>query len=120
MYRDKDLLKLAEGQECLLIISKRCLTTEGSTTVACHENSLEAGKGMGLKADDSRTVWGCYFCHTMLDQGDMTSEQQKQVFRDAYERQIDEWRKIAENHCLRPWKVKTARDVLDHLGVSYG
>jgi hypothetical protein len=56
----------------------------------------------------------------MLDQGDMTSEQQKQVFRDAYERQIDAWIKIAENHCLRPWKVKTARDVLDHLGVSYG
>jgi hypothetical protein len=120
MYRNKNLLNLARGEECLLNIHKRCLTGEGSTTVACHENSLEAGKGMGLKADDSRTVWGCYFCHTMLDQGDMTSEQQKQVFKDAYERQIDEWRKIAENHCLRPWKVKTARDVLDHLGVSYG
>jgi len=120
MYRNKDLLKLAEGQECLLIISKRCLTTEGSTTVACHENSLDAGKGMGLKADDSRTVWGCYHCHTMLDQGNMTAEQQKEVFHQAYLRQIDEWIKIAENPCLRPWKVNAAQDVLIHLGETYG
>lgn len=120
MYRSKDLLTLAQGQECLLNISKRCLTTEGSTTVACHENSLDAGKGMGLKADDSRTVWGCYFCHTMLDQGNMTYEEKQEVFRESHILQIYEWIKIAQNPCLRPWKVDAAKQVLDHLGVRYG
>jgi hypothetical protein len=96
------------------------LTTEGSTTVACHENSLEAGKGMGLKADDSRTVWGCINCHRLLDTGMMLYEEKQQLFKEAHERQIDEWIKIAENICLKPWKVDAAKDVLDHLGVSYG
>ena len=118
MYRDKNLLNLAEGQECLLNISKRCLTTEGSTTVACHENTLDAGKGMGLKADDSRTIWGCFYCHQFFDQGGVFDA--KEAFAQAHERQIDEWIKIAENPCLKPWKVNAAREVLDYLGVSYG
>ena len=119
MYRDKDLLKLAQGEECLLRISRRCLTTEGSTTVACHDNSLQSGKGMSLKADDSRSVWGCYWCHAMLDQGKMEYEEKQKVFSDAFERQIQEWIKVAQTPTIRPWKVEAARKVLDHLGVPY-
>ena len=119
MYRDKDLLRLAQGQECLLMISRRCMGDEGSTTVACHDNSLESGKGVSLKAEDSRTVWGCYWCHSMLDQGQMEYEERQEAFEDAYSRQVQEWLKIASNPCLKPWKVDAARRVLDHLGVSY-
>lgn len=120
MYRDKNLLNLAEGQECLFNISRRCWTDEGSTTVACHDNSLESGKGMALKADDSKTVWGCYHCHQLLDQGDLSHEDKKAIFKIAFARQIEEWTKIAESPLLRPWKVEAARKVLDHLGVKYG
>ena len=120
MYRDKDLLRLAEGQECLLQISKRCLCDEGSTTVACHDNSLQSGKAMALKAEDSRTVWGCYWCHSMLDQGNMDYEERQEAFQDAYTRQIQEWIKIAQSPTMRPWKIEAAKRVLDHLGVSYG
>ena len=118
-YRNKNLLDLAQGQECLLNISQRCETTEGSTTVACHDNSLQSGKGMSLKADDSYSVWGCYWCHALLDQGRMDYEDKQEVFKQAYTRQIDEWIKIAQNPCLKPWRVDAARHVLDHLGVDY-
>ena len=120
MYRDKDILRLAEGQECLLQISKRCLCDEGSTTVACHDNSLQSGKAMALKAEDSRTVWGCYWCHSILDQGNMDYEERQEAFQDAYTRQIQEWIKIAQSPTMRPWKIEAAKRVLDHLGVSYG
>ena len=118
MYRDKDLLRLAQGQECLLGISKRCMGEEGSTTVAAHDNSLQSGKGMSLKSDDSRTVWGCYYCHCLLDQGNMEYEERQNAFADAYVRQVHEWAKIASNICLKPWKVEAARRVLTHLGVK--
>lgn len=119
MYRDKDLLAMAQGQECLLMLTRRCMGDEGSTTVACHDNSLQSGKGMGLKADDSRSVWGCYFCHSFFDQGKMEYEEKQEAFEDAYRRQVEEWVKIATNPCLRPWKVEAAKRVLDHIGVSY-
>ena len=119
MYRDKNLLKLAQDAECMLQISRRCLGTEGSTIVACHDNSLESGKGMGLKADDSKSVWGCYWCHRLLDQGTMDYEDRQKAFKDAFERQIQEWIKVAQTPTIKPWKVEAARKVLDHLGVKY-
>lgn len=118
-YRHKNLLDLAQGQECLLNISPRCLTTDGTTTVACHDNSLQHGKGMGLKADDSRTVWGCYHCHALLDQGHLDYQNRQDAFEDAYGRQVEEWVKIAQNPCLKPWRVEAARKVLDYIGVPY-
>lgn len=102
------------------MIHKYCTGEEGSTVVACHDNSLQSGKGMSLKADDSRTVWGCYYCHSLLDQGNMEYEERQEAFEEAYDRQVDSWLKIAQNPCLKPWKVDAARRVLEHLGVQYG
>lgn len=48
-----------------------------------------------------------------------TSVQKNKIWNAAYQRQIEEWVKIAENICLKPWRVEAARKVLDHLGVSY-
>lgn len=87
--------------------------------MACHDNSLQSGKGMGLKADDSRTVWGCYYCHSLLDQGDMDYFERKEAFALSYNRQIDEWIKVAQSPTMRPWKVEAARKVLAHIGVPY-
>ena len=119
MYRDKDLLKLAQGQECLFGIHRNCMGDEGSTTVACHDNSLQSGKGMALKADDSRSVWGCYYCHSMLDQGQLEYEEKQEIFHQAYIRQVKEWLNIAQSPTMRPWKIEAAKRVLDHLGVKY-
>jgi len=118
-YRDPNLLKLAQGELCLLTAVQRCQTNLGETTIACHSNLLMDGKGRGLKASDAKTVWGCLHCHTWLDQGMATSVQKNKIWNAAYQRQIEEWVKIAENICLKPWRVEAARKVLDHLGVSY-
>lgn len=116
MYRDDNLLKLAKGEKCLLQVSDQCLGEEGSTTVAAHSNQMAHGKGKGLKAEDCFTVWSCYKCHSLFDQGGSFSREEKNdLFYEALLRQIEEWRKIATNPALKPWKVEAARQVLDHL-----
>ena len=118
IYRDKSLLKLAQGEECLLQVENFCMGgTE--TIVACHSNSGANGKGMGQKASDCQTVWGCAACHKWLDQGSASQDDRRKAFEDAHVRQIVEWIKIARTPTLRPWKVTAARNVLTHLGISW-
>jgi len=118
-YRSKDLLKLAQDQECLLQVSEIC-TGRGSTIVACHSNSGSNGKGKGIKASDADTVWGCYFCHQWLDQGTASKEEKESRYYQAYSQQVVEWLKIARSINLKPWKVEAARNVLKHLGINHG
>ena len=118
-YRSKDLLKLAQDQECLLQVPDFC-QGGSSTIVACHSNSGSNGKGKGIKASDADTVWGCAACHAWLDQGKASKEEKETVWDDAYFRQILEWLKISRSIALKPWKVEAAREVLIHLGIHYG
>jgi hypothetical protein len=37
------------------------------TTVLCHLNEYEFGKGMGIKADDMAAFYGCSSCHDLYD-----------------------------------------------------
>lgn len=39
------------------------------TTVWCHSNRAEDGKGMGIKARDEEGCYGCSACHAFLDGG---------------------------------------------------
>ena len=118
-YRDKDLLKLAEDQHCLLQVPNFC-TGGSSTIVACHSNEGSNGKGKGIKASDSDTVWGCHSCHTWLDQGTASKEEKTTLYYQAYAQQVVEWLKIARSISLKPWKVEAARNVLKHLGINHG
>lgn len=56
----------ARDEECTLRIRDVCnhLT---DTTVLCHSNSLADGKGMGLKAPDTKACYGCSACHDVMD-----------------------------------------------------
>lgn len=120
MYRDDDLLKLAKGEKCLLQIADDCLGNEGSTTVAAHSNFMMHGKAKGLKAEDCYSVWACYKCHSIFDQGGLfTREEKADLFYEALLRQIEEWRKIATTPTLKPWKVEAARNALDYLINQY-
>lgn len=119
MYRDADLLKLAQGQPCLLNCHPYCLGDEGSTTVAAHSNQLIHGKGRGLKADDCMSVWSCHRCHTHIDSGEFLSKRQKaKIFDEAWYRQVQEWHKIADNQLLKPWRKDAAERVLKHIGAK--
>lgn len=58
----------ARGEECTLRFPGVC-NENPQTTVLCHSNRLEDGKGMGLKAPDDRACYGCSSCHAFLDGG---------------------------------------------------
>jgi hypothetical protein len=117
MYRDKNLLKLAEGERCLLLAVENCRMDDGSTTVACHSNFLEHGKGRGLKASDAYTVWGCINCHTWLDQSPSPKAEKRRAFEAAHNRQIAEWRDIALDPLARQWRKDAAMAAMVELGA---
>lgn len=77
----------ARGEACTLLIPGVC-TGDTSTTVLCHSNRLEDGKGLGLKAPDTEACYGCSACHDVLDgrrplPGWMTRSQLDHVFDRA-------------------------------------
>ena len=117
-YRDPNLLRLAQGEKCLLECHPYCDGDEGSTTVAAHSNQLIHGKGRGLKADDCMSVWACQKCHHWLDQGPMSKNEKKRLFDKAWFKQVEEWHKVADNPLLKPWKVESAKAVLAHIGAK--
>lgn len=78
-------LEACRGEDCYLRVPSQCRRIPNDETVVpCHENSLSAGKGMGLKSSHERTVPGCFWCHAWLDQGKDTREEKQIVFRLAY------------------------------------
>lgn len=58
--------KSAMGKECMLALPGVC-NHDPATTVLCHSNRLADGKGMGLKAPDTKACYGCAACHDVLD-----------------------------------------------------
>lgn len=117
MYRDPNLLKLAENQPCLLQASPKCLGDDGWTTVAAHSNQLIHSKGKGIKAEDCYSVWACYHCHTWLDQGNADWQAKADAWDVAFEQQIMEWVDMASQITVRPWKREAAIRALEYLGV---
>ena len=81
-------LSACRGERCYLRVPFVCPENPNDETVVpCHENSLSAGKGMGLKSSHERTVPGCFWCHAWLDQGKAERWQKTDVFLMA----ITEW-----------------------------
>ncbi|MCP3721748.1 DUF1364 domain-containing protein [Paraburkholderia sp. CNPSo 3272] len=78
-------LAACRGEPCFLRVSGVCRRNPNDETVVpCHENSLAAGKGMGLKSEHARTVPGCFWCHSWLDQGSAPREKKQVTFSQAF------------------------------------
>ncbi|WGS46818.1 DUF1364 domain-containing protein [Burkholderia sp. JSH-S8] len=94
-------LVACRGEPCYLRVPHVCpCNPNDETVVPCHDNSLAAGKGMGIKASHERTVPGCYWCHAWLDQGKAERWQKADAFLLAFV----EWvpvraRKMGEANC---------------------
>lgn len=58
--------KSARGEDCMMGIPGVC-NRDPATTVLCHSNQLADGKGLGLKAPDTKACYGCSACHDVLD-----------------------------------------------------
>jgi len=87
------LLKMARGQPCLLRVPGTC-TGDTSTTVACHSNQSLHGKAGARKADDQFTVYGCFACHTWLDQGPAPAAEKIERFTAAHRWMVAIWQDI--------------------------
>lgn len=114
---NRHLLDMAKGMPCLLMSPLCC--GDPATTVACHSNLLEHGKGRGYKAHDFWTVWGCERCNFYLDQyGGASFEEKVAVFMVGHERQVLAWQRIADSLTAKPRDGAAARWALDRLAAA--
>jgi hypothetical protein len=112
--RNRRLLDLARGMECLLRIPGVCRGgTE--TTVACHSNWCVHGKAGARKADDCWSCWGCAACHRWLDQGPAPEDQKWSAFMEAMKEQLLRWTGILESASWSDPDRAAAKWAVDHL-----
>lgn len=76
-------LAACRGEQCYLAV---ICGGEASPdiVVPCHSNQARDGKGMGKKASHERTVPGCHWCHSWLDQGKASREAKFGAWDMAY------------------------------------
>lgn len=79
----KDLREMARGRDCL--INSPLCRYESDTVVLCHGRK---GKGMALKACDSDSVFGCYWCNYYTDQSGAPRDEIEAVWREAKDRMM--------------------------------
>jgi hypothetical protein len=82
---------MARDKECQLIVPGVC-SFDRSTVVLAHSNWHD--KGAHRKASDFWGVWGCYACHTWLDQGAALKAQKQFAFDRGLIRMASELEKI--------------------------
>jgi Protein of unknown function (DUF1364) len=112
-HRNPALLEMARGRRCLILFPY--LNHDRDTTVACHSNLGEHGKAGARKADDEYSVWGCFACHSMLDQGHLTEAEKRATFTAAHGRQVHAWTLIAADPSEPARFRKAAQWALNHL-----
>jgi len=80
--------RAARGRDCTLMLLGVC-NRDPATTVLCHSNRIEHGKGMGLKAPDSKACFGCSDCHDVLDaRRPLPGWMTRQQLDDAFDRAV--------------------------------
>ena len=86
MFRSPKLLRSAKDQPCVI-----CGDT--GTTVSCHSNFIEHGKGTGIKASDVFTARLCGYHHDLLDgrAGKLTKQEKWELFARAHQRTVEAW-----------------------------
>lgn len=112
--RNPALLRMARDKPCLLMVPGVC-NFDPSTTVACHSNWSEHGKGGARKADDCYVVGGCSACHQWLDAGPAPEAEKRLVFMLAMKRQVHSWTRISISPNATPSEVSAATWALHHL-----
>lgn len=116
--RNRALLDMARGRECLLRVPGVC---QGGTetTVAAHSNwACHGGKGMGRKASDAYVVNACFACHSWLDQGPAPKATKQMAFLRAHADQVLEWRRIERDQSETTRMRSAARWALDQLNST--
>ena len=116
-HRNAYLLAMARGKPCLFRVPGIC-NFDPATTVACHSNLSTHGKGGARKADDEYSAWGCFACHSFVDQGRGDPVAKEMAFMFAHLSQVDEWRAIAGSAAADPRDRAAAAWALQHLNAT--
>ena len=81
MVRSRRLLdRCHELTHCTLQIPGVCIGVSPEGLEPAHANMEAAGKGMGIKADDTCIAAACHPCHVELDQGKNLSRDERQWY----------------------------------------
>jgi len=82
-FRSKKLMEAYRAIPC-----QNCYAEDG-TVCGAHAN-WGFGKGMAVKADDSKCASLCFSCHSMLDQGSKLSKEQRQdLWNEAHQKTVN-------------------------------
>jgi len=95
-YRDPHLLAMARGRMPVATLPGEPDSPE--TTVACHGNGPEFGKGKGLKAHDFFVIYAGANFHRWMDTGPAPREEKIAAFWCAYRHQLELWQSIIITH----------------------
>jgi len=87
MIKSKKIRESARGEACTLRVSPYC--QDGETVVFCHLNTNF--RGVGIKSPDLFGVYGCVYCHSMLDKSEVEHCDQ---LRALTETQIKRYEKV--------------------------
>lgn len=69
----------ARNEACSLRVSPQC--QDGETVVFAHINSNY--RGVGLKSPDIFGCYACYWCHIMLDAGNVDKSDQLRAMQET-------------------------------------
>jgi hypothetical protein len=86
MAKQTKITKSARGESCSLRVSPNCTDEEGYV-VLCHLNSNF--RGMGIKSPDVLAVYGCSYCHALLDKSEVDYQDQLRAFQETLMKLID-------------------------------
>jgi len=79
------ITKSARGESCSLRVSHNC--QDGETVVLCHLNSNY--RGVGIKSPDIFGVYGCYWCHQLLDTSKVDYQDQLRALQETQMKLIE-------------------------------
>lgn len=106
---------MARNKECQLLIPGVC-SFDRSTVVLAHSNWHD--KGAHRKASDFWGVWGCYSCHTWLDQGAALKAQKQVAFTYGLKRMAVELEKIVADPSQKARDREAAAWALERISAE--
>lgn len=91
--RSNKIRASAKGEDCTFNIPDIC-NYNPETTVLCH--LPDESKGMGLKADDISSAYGCSSCHDLIDGRRPHSFPESDIEWFMRRAMVRTWRKMIE------------------------
>ena len=107
---------MARDKACQLLIPGVC-NFDPATVVLAHSNWHD--KGAHRKASDFYGVWGCFACHSWLDQGGADGDVKRAMFDLGMKRMECALGELIQDGTTKPRDRAAAVWALDRIRTSY-